>query len=64
MCQVRCYSDFPQKPVGAERCGEIRAKDFYCHIALVFDVPRKINGGHTPATELALDLVAVLYRSF
>ncbi len=50
--------DLPEKPLPPERSGELRRQHLDRHGAAVLQVPRKVDRGHSPAPELALDRIA------
>ena len=50
--------DFAEKPLGAQRMGEIGAQDLQGHQALVLVIARQVHNRHSPAAELSLQSVA------
>src|SRR5512140_3926253 len=59
MLQSRGDLDLALKPVGAERCGEMRVKHLDRHGPLVLLVVSEPDGGHATAPDLSLDDVRV-----
>src|SRR5437868_6478240 len=59
MLQVRRDLDFGEKPLDAKHGPELGVEDLDGDAALVFDVARQIHRRHAPASDLAIDLVAV-----
>jgi len=51
--------DFPDKPLGAQCCGEFRPKDLDRYLAAVLSVLSEVDGRHPAAAELALEKVSV-----
>ena len=59
MRESRGELDLAQKPIAAERCGEIGVERFERDVAAVLDVVREVHRRHAASAELALDAVAV-----
>ncbi len=50
--------DLPQEALGAEGRRQRRAQNFHGDLALVPQIAGTVDGGHTAAPDLALDLIA------
>jgi hypothetical protein len=59
MLQRRRNPDFRQKSLGAEYCGELGMKNFDGDLPAVPDVFSQVHRGHSAASQLALDSVAI-----
>ena len=59
MVQPGCELDLPQKPIGAERRGEIGMQNLECYEAFVLRILREIHGCHSTPAELAVDRVVI-----
>jgi hypothetical protein len=57
MLQVRRATDFFEKALGADRCGELRFENLERNGAVVLDVVRQIDRGHAAGAELAVNAV-------
>ena len=63
MLQLRGESDLALEPLAAERRGELRHEHLDRDFAIVLDVVREIDGGHSATTKLADNIVLTLERS-
>ena len=59
MLQARGESDFALVALGTERGGELRVEHLEGHRPVVLEVPGELDGGHAPASELALEGVPI-----
>src|SRR5688572_10310887 len=62
MVESRGELDLSQKPVRAERSGQIGMQDLERHEALVLAILREIHSRHAAAAELTVDRVVVRDR--
>jgi hypothetical protein len=59
MLEVGGDLDFLEETLGAERRRELGLEDFDRDFAIMFDIVREIDGGHTARAELSLEGVAI-----
>jgi hypothetical protein len=59
MLEARGDLDFPHKAVGAERMRQLLVQDLEGDRPIVPEIVRQVDRCHAPASELALEQVAV-----
>src|SRR5438046_1592612 len=59
MLQAGGGLDLGEKPVAAERSGELGVEDFDGDVAVVSDVVRKVDARHSALADLAIDAVPI-----
>ena len=64
MLQSRSEFDFALEALGAYGLGDLVVKNLQRHGTVMSQVLRKVDGGETAATELALNAVAVVQGCF
>ncbi len=62
MIEPRSQLDLAQKPLRAQGRSEIRMENLQGHDAVMLYILRKVNGGHSALSELAIDGVVLTKR--
>jgi hypothetical protein len=59
MLKAGSEADLPLEPFGAEGDRQLRVQDLEGDVAIVLEIAREVDRGHTASPELALEHVAV-----
>ena len=59
MLQVRRDSDLGQEPLDADDRAELRVEHLERDVAIVPEIAREVDGGHSARADLALDDIAI-----
>jgi hypothetical protein len=62
MMQPRGDIDFAEKPIGPQRCGELRPEHFHGNFAMVFQILGEVDRRHAAGAALALEAVGTSER--
>ena len=61
-CSARGGLDLGEKAIGADDGGELGAQHLHRDLAIVLQIVREIDGGHSAGAELVLETVAIGQR--